>query len=119
MDVANGVSIVSGDQILPYLAIAFNADRIGQGSAEDGVLDKNGKLIPRITHGNFDDIRIHLGGSASTDVTGGMLGKVNELLELCRARSVTAYIFNANVDGNVLNFLNGEEIGTSIANYHE
>jgi len=115
MDTTKGVSIVSGDQILPYLALALDADRIGLGSAEEGVLDENGVPIPHITHDNFNDIRACLGGSASTDVTGGMFGKVNELLEMCRGRSMTAYIFNAKVSGNVLNFLNGKEIGTAIS----
>ncbi len=115
MDTTKGVSIVSGDQVLPYLALAFDADRIGLGSAEDGVLDENEKPLPLITRDNFDAIKACLGGSASTDVTGGMLGKVNELLDMCHGRSMTAYVFNAKVDGNVLTFLNGNEIGTAIS----
>lgn len=115
MDTTKGVSIVSGDQVLPYLALAFDADRIGLGSAEDGVLNENGKPIPLITEDNFDDIKSCLGGSASTDVTGGMFGKVRELLDMCHGRSMTSYIFNAKIDGNVLNFLSGKEIGTAIS----
>ncbi|WP_300609060.1 isopentenyl phosphate kinase [Methanohalophilus sp.] len=115
MDSTKGVSIVSGDQVLPYLALAFGAGRIGLGSAEDGVLDENGNPIPLITNDNFDYIKACLGGSACTDVTGGMLGKVRELLDMCHGRSMTSYIFNAKVAGNVLNFLNGEEIGTAIS----
>lgn len=116
MDTQKGVSIISGDQIVPYLALALGAERIGLGSAEEGVLDENGSPIPFITHDNFDEIRVSLGGSASTDVTGGMLGKVTELLDMCRGRPLTAYIFNAKVNGNVRNFLSGKDIGTAISN---
>jgi isopentenyl phosphate kinase len=115
MDTLKGVSIVSGDQLVSYLAVVLKAGRIGLGSAEDGVLDGKGVPVPRITPSNFGQIRAALGGSASTDVTGGMLGKVTELLDMCRGRPLTAYIFNAKVKGNISNFLSGKAIGTAIS----
>ncbi len=114
MDHVRGVSIVSGDQIVPYLAERFSASRIGLGSAANGVVDDDGKTISRIDTGNFDNIKSFLGGSAGTDVTGGMLGKVLELLDLGTRAGSTSYIFNATISGNVSRFLNGENIGTSI-----
>ncbi|MEA1984050.1 MAG: isopentenyl phosphate kinase [Euryarchaeota archaeon] len=114
MDPVLGVSIVSGDQIVPYLGAALGASRIGVGSAEDGVLDSQGYTVADITLDNFDQVKRHIGASQSTDVTGGMLGKVLELLELCRTSGTTSYIFNAGVGGNVLSFLRGENIGTAI-----
>ena len=42
-------------------------------------------LIPEITPGRWDAIRTVLGGSHGTDVTGGMLGKVAEMLALVQA----------------------------------
>ena len=49
--------------------------RLGLGSAEDGVLDNNGKPILEITLRPLRLSSTHK-GSGSTDVTGGMLGKV-------------------------------------------
>jgi len=114
MDIELGTSVLSGDQIVPYLAIQMKASRIGIGSAEEGVLDDRGEVIPIINNGNFDKIKAYLGGSANTDVTGGMLGKVLELLELSEQSNSTSYIFNAGNTGNISEFLNGKNIGTAI-----
>ena len=114
MDTKLGTSVLSGDQIVPYLAVQLDGARIGIGSAKDGVLDDTDAPIPTITHSNFKDIEKHIGGSESTDVTGGMLGKVDELLKLCETSSITSYIFNAGKSGNVSRFLGGENIGTAI-----
>ncbi|MEZ5334959.1 MAG: isopentenyl phosphate kinase [Methanolobus sp.] len=114
MDTESGTSVLSGDQIVPYLAIQMKASRIGIGSAEEGVLDNNGGVIPEISNANFDEIKEYLGGSANTDVTGGMLGKVLELLNLSEQSNGTSYIFNAGNAGNVSGFLNGNNIGTAI-----
>ncbi|MCD4702982.1 MAG: isopentenyl phosphate kinase family protein [Methanosarcinaceae archaeon] len=114
MDHVRGTTVVSGDQIVPYLAAVLGASRIGVGSAEDGVLDSQGYTVADITLDNFDQVKQYIGASQSTDVTGGMRGKVLELLELCRTSGTTSYIFNAGVCGNVLSFLRGENIGTAI-----
>lgn len=115
MDTELGTSVLSGDQIVPYLAIQMKASRIGIGSAEEGVLDNNGEVIPNISNDNFSKIKEYLGGSANTDVTGGMLGKVLELLNLSERSNSTSYIFNAGNTGNVSVFLNGNNIGTAIS----
>jgi isopentenyl phosphate kinase len=92
----------------------MKASRIGIGSAEEGVLDDKGGVIPQINNENFDEIKAYLGGSANTDVTGGMLGKVLELLELSEQSNSTSYIFNAGNTGNISDFLSGKNIGTAI-----
>ncbi|MDO9517167.1 MAG: isopentenyl phosphate kinase [Methanosarcinaceae archaeon] len=114
MDTKLGTSVLSGDQIVPYLAVQFGGARIGIGSAKDGVLDDVGATIPTITTSNYKDVKKHIGESESTDVTGGMLGKVGELLKLCETSSITSYIFNAGKSGNISKFLGGEDIGTAI-----
>jgi len=116
MDTERGISILSGDQIVPYLAVQLGpgAVRIGIGSVEEGVLDNEGNTVAVITSANFKDVKSYIGASGNTDVTGGMLGKVNELLKLCETSSTTSYIFNAVTAGNVSRFLNGENIGTAI-----
>lgn len=81
-----GLSILSGDQLTPYLAKALKASRIIFATDVGGVYDrdpkedKNAKLIKEITSANIDSISIS--GSKATDVTGGMYGKIKELLDL-------------------------------------
>ena len=114
MDTKRGACILSGDQSLPYVAAALKAKRVGLGSATDGVLDSAGKTIPKITPKTFDSVKQHIGGSAGTDVTGGMFGKVLEILDLAQKTGIESCIFNANKPGNVSAYLNGEVIGTII-----
>ncbi len=114
MDLELGACVLSGDQIVPYLAKELGITRLGLGSAENGVLDKDGKTVPEITPGKFEYFKQYIRGSESTDVTGGMLGKVQELLELSEMSCITSYIFNAGKENNIYRFLNGESIGTRI-----
>ncbi|WP_342304368.1 isopentenyl phosphate kinase [Methanolobus sp. ZRKC5] len=115
MDTELGTSVLSGDQIVPYLAIQMKASRIGIGSAEEGVLDNKNEVIPHISNENFNEVKEYLGESSNTDVTGGMLGKVLELLNLSEQSSSTSYIFNAGNSGNISDFLKGQNIGTAIS----
>lgn len=114
MDTVKGTSVISGDQIVPYLAVHMEASSIGIGSIKDGVLDDKGNLLKIITHENFKNVKNYIGSSEGTDVTGGMLGKVTELLELNEITGSTSYIFNAGKPGNVSMFLQGNGIGTSV-----
>ena len=115
MDLELGACVLSGDQIVPYLAKKLGITRLGLGSAEDGVLDKDGKPLPEITPEKFENFKHYIRGSESTDVTGGMLGKVQELLELSKTSCITSCIFNAGKADNIHRFLNGESIGTRIS----
>jgi len=115
MDLELGACVLSGDQIVPYLAKELGITRLGLGSAENGVLDKDGKTVPEITPEKFENFKHYIRGSESTDVTGGMLGKVQELLELSKTSCITSYIFNAGKKEDVYRFLNGESVGTRIS----
>ena len=112
MDIETGASIVSGDQLATYLAVRFKAARVGLGTAVDGVL-ADGAVIPLITRANFESVRSHIQGSAGTDVTGGMLGKVLELLAI--EIDINSYIFNASKEDVIAGFLSGDEPGTRVA----
>lgn len=80
VDAGRGVSIVSGDELVVALARALAADRVGLCSAVPGVLDDGGEVIPELSAmADVDDV---LDGAGSTDVTGGMAGKVRALLDL-------------------------------------
>ncbi len=87
-DTTLGMSVCSGDQIVAYLG--KKAERIVVGTNVDGVM-ADGKVVPLITSQNFAKYEAHLGASGSPDVTGGMAGKIKELL----AGKVSAYVVNA------------------------
>lgn len=114
VDTARGIDVLSGDQLVTYLAKALGAKTVGIGTNVDGVYTKDFKIIRAITPSNLDEIRESLAGSGGVDVTGGMLGKVMELVELANA-GIPSFVFNAERPGNVMRFLKGENIeGTLI-----
>jgi isopentenyl phosphate kinase len=107
MDGVRGVSIVSGDQLVVYLARALGIRRIGLATDVAGVLDGD-RVIPEITPGSAGSLSI--GVSRHTDVTGGMEGKVRELLDLARDGTSPA-IFHADRIGD---FLDGRPHGGTV-----
>lgn len=100
-----GVTIVSGDELVTSVARQLDADSVGFCSTVPGVLDEDDAVIPEIT--SYESVADVLGESESTDVTGGMAGKVAALLEL----GAPASIFGPN---DVTAFLDGENPGTKI-----
>ncbi|GAA0202108.1 isopentenyl phosphate kinase [Haladaptatus pallidirubidus] len=100
-----GVTVVSGDELVVSVARHLDADRVGFCSTVPGVLDENDDVIPEITA--YEAVADVLGESESTDVTGGMAGKVRSLLEL----GASASIFSPD---DVSSFLDGETPGTRI-----
>ncbi|MFA5108225.1 MAG: isopentenyl phosphate kinase [Candidatus Micrarchaeia archaeon] len=97
-----GISVCSGDQMIAYLA--SEAEFVVLGTDVDGILAGE-KVIERIEESNFEEIKKHIKESGSPDVTGGMLGKINEM----RKAGGTYYIVNANFAKRVENILNGKK----------
>ncbi|MCK9579090.1 MAG: isopentenyl phosphate kinase [Methanoregula sp.] len=104
MDLARGACIVSGDQLVRYLAVKLSIRRVGLATDVPGVLDE-GHVVPRITKSTVLDL--HIGISKHTDVTGGMRGKIDELLGLADA-GIGSDIFHVSRVGD---FLNGKPHG--------
>jgi len=100
-----GVTVLSGDEIVADLAGTLDADRIGLCSAVPGVLDSGGEVIDRIEE--YDAVADALGGGEATDVTGGMAGKVRTLLDL----DTPAWVFDLDC---LAAFLGGGSPGTRI-----
>lgn len=100
-----GVTVLSGDEIVAYLADALPADRVGLCSTVPGVLDASGAVVDRIER--FEDIAEAVGASDDTDVTGGMAGKVRRLLDL----QVAAHVFGPD---ELATFLAGGAPGTRL-----
>ncbi|HDD46209.1 MAG TPA: isopentenyl phosphate kinase family protein [Candidatus Aenigmarchaeota archaeon] len=118
-DEGQGCSILSGDQIISYLAIKLKASRVLHATDVDGIYTKDpkkhrdAKLIREINADNFKDVVKMLSGSSAVDVTGGMALKVSELVGLAK-RGIEAVIFNGKIKGNIKNALEGRYVGTVI-----
>jgi len=104
MDLARGACIVSGDQLVRYLALALRIPCVGLATDVPGVLDGD-RVVPKITRGTMQEI--HIGSSNHTDVTGGMSGKISELIELADA-GIGSDIFHVS---RVSDFLCGNDHG--------
>jgi isopentenyl phosphate kinase len=72
-----GGTVASGDDLVVALAAALDAERVGVCSTVPGVLD-DGAVVPEIH--SYKSVADVLGDSETTDVTGGMAGKVRSLL---------------------------------------
>lgn len=108
MDSARGIDILSGDQLVVHLAKALNPDRVGIGTNVDGVYAKDFKIIREISPANLDSVREALAGSGGVDVTGGMYGKIIELIDLATS-GIQSRVFNAEKPGNVVRFLQDKQ----------
>ncbi|GAB3418961.1 isopentenyl phosphate kinase [Haloparvum alkalitolerans] len=100
-----GVTVLSGDEIVVALAEGLAADRVGVCSTVPGVLDADDAVIPVID--DFDAVADVLGASDATDVSGGMAAKVRELLAL----EAPAFVFGPD---ELSAFLSGGDPGTRI-----
>lgn len=120
VDSEKGFAILSGDQLVSSLATRVGADHIIIGVDVDGLysadpkIDPSAYLIQRITLQELKKLQHKIGEANVTDVTGGMLGKVLELMPAVK-QGVHATIVNATKPNNVYKALKGEKVvGTTI-----
>jgi len=120
LDLEKGFAILSGDQIAALLAVRLGAERIIMGVDVDGLytedpkLNPSARLIQHLTIKDLEEIWRGIRGSSSPDVTGGMMGKILELIPPIK-RGAKALIVNALKPRNVYKALKGEPgIGTEI-----
>jgi isopentenyl phosphate kinase len=99
--------ILSGDQLVVYLANALGAEVVAFGTNVDGVLDSEGQVMRQFQISG--DLANHQVGHV--DVTGGMLGKLREIARLKNLRT-RVHIFN--LETHLAQFLAGDEPGTRI-----
>lgn len=88
LDKKTGGSVCSGDQIVSYLG--KTAKRIIFAGNVDGVM-VNGKVVEKINNLNMKHVEKYLMISDAPDITGGMAGKVREIIRMKRP----AFIVNA------------------------
>jgi isopentenyl phosphate kinase len=111
------MAVLSGDQIIKYLAENLKPEKVVLGSDVDGIYNKDPKkysdacLLKVVTsHNDLESAD----STQTVDVTGGMGGKLNELLELTKI-GIESEIINACHDNNIKRALKGEKgIGTLI-----
>ena len=120
LDSDKGFAILSGDQLVSSLATQLAAERIIVGVDVDGLYtsdpkkDKTAKLIQHITLQELKNMQHKIRGTTVIDVTGGMLGKISELIPAVEAR-ISVLIVNASKPDNVYKALKGKKVvGTSI-----
>ena len=112
------ICVISGDQLIQYLAVNLNPDRVILGTDVDGVYSKNPKthddaiFFDRFS--SLEDLDT-LEGTTNVDVTGGMIGKIKELLYLADL-GIESKIINAEVKDNIFKVLEDEDVkGTVIS----
>jgi isopentenyl phosphate kinase len=100
-----GVTVLSGDEIVGSLARSLHATSVGLCSTVPGVLDEHDEVIDRVS--SVEEVRDVLGTSDATDVSGGMARKVRTLLDLDQPAS----IFDP---ADLGPFLRGDQPGTTV-----
>jgi isopentenyl phosphate kinase len=117
-DRARGGTILSTEDLFAYLAVELCPRRVLLAGLEPGVwadYPNCVELVTEITPGDLGDVMDSIGASAAPDVTGGMLSKVNQSLELVqRIPGLEVYIFSGEEPGAVERALLGEPLGTAI-----
>lgn len=118
-DIARGATIVSTEDVFEYLAAEIKPSRILLAGEVEGVfasarmtpaakraVQPAGPVIDLITPANIDRYQAALGGSHGTDVTGGMIAKVNQMLKLVAQQpSINVKIFSGAKAGNLQRLL--------------
>jgi len=120
LDNNTGFTILSGDQLIAVLATKFNAEKIIIGADVDGLYtadpktNSSAQLVPHITLRKLKALLHNIEEAKVTDVTGGMLGKILELIPAIDV-GIQAVIVNAAKEDNVYKALKGERVvGTLI-----
>jgi len=119
-DTELGFTILSGDQLVSFLAVRFNAKNILIGVDVDGLYDadpkKNAeaKMFDRLTLDELKNVKGLIGGSTAYDVTGGMSSKIAELMPAVE-HGIPVLIFNAAKPKYIYKVLKGDRVkGTVI-----
>jgi isopentenyl phosphate kinase len=115
-DLTLGGTILSTEDLFVHLAHFLYPDRILLAGRVEGVyadFPVNQQLLPHLSA--YSDSSAFLQGSASQDVTGGMVTKVQAMQALCQELpGLSIQIFSAVSPGALRRALDGDAIGTTI-----
>ena len=119
-DISLGASVVSGDQIAVNLAMAFHAHTVIFGTDVDGLftadpkLDHKARLISTLDITKLQEWARKAGPASAPDASGGMKGKLTEVLPAVRA-GIRVVIVNLNHPERLRKAMAGEPVkGTTI-----
>lgn len=119
MDDQMGGTIFSTEELFSWLALQLHPARILLGGLEHGVWKDFpicSDLIREIDPHEFLTSTTSISGSKSTDVTGGMLSKVQSMCRLVNQQpNLEVDIFSASQPGNIYGSLLGDHAGTRIS----
>lgn len=119
LDSELGFTILSGDQLISVLATKFNAERIIVGVDVDGLYDddpkfkKTAKMFKHLTLEELKRLQSKLGKPTAWDVTGGMFGKMTELLPVIE-QGIPVTIVNATKPNYIYKVLKGEKVKSTL-----
>lgn len=117
-DDQRGGAILSTEDLFMHLAHHLKPARLLLAGIEPGVwadYPACTRYLPEITPDSFKEVRQSLGGSAAVDVTGGMLSKVKQSLDLVTALpGLEVLVFTGEKAGNLAGALKGHRLGTRI-----
>lgn len=115
MDLKKGIDILSGDQIITYLAKMLRPSKVIFLMDVDGIYDgkpDEGSLIWELKVREIDRLIERLSGSAGIDVTGGIANKLRETKEIAQFSEV--WFVNGKVSGRLSGAIIGGGTGTKI-----
>ncbi|MFB6143740.1 MAG: isopentenyl phosphate kinase [Candidatus Nanohaloarchaea archaeon] len=99
----NGFSVISGDELVAMIEKRFSTGNAGFCISEEGVLNREAEVVERISSLK----ELHSMENDCADVTGGIEGKVQEVLE----KKVRARIFGRE---ELKSFFRGQNPGTLV-----
>jgi isopentenyl phosphate kinase len=111
-----GVTIVSTEEALRYIAEKLKPEKVILGADIDGVFTanpkivKDAKLIKEINGENIDEALKGAGISTKIDVTGGMKSKLQYSYEMAKSCNTVCQIVNIGVPGRLYSAIIGEEV---------
>jgi isopentenyl phosphate kinase len=118
-DRVKGGTIFSTEELFEHLARELHPRRILLAGLEDGVyadFPARREKVRELTRMSYNQIRQGVGSSQGADVTGGMLSKVEQMLNLAEEiPDLSIQIFSGEKKGNLEKALKGAHIGTIIS----
>ena len=113
-----GGTIISTEEIFFHLLHILQPCKILLAGIEPGIwqdFPAQERIIHKITPQTFPAIAKHLGAALATDVTGGMLSKVETMISVVnRFPGIEIQIFSGLVAGNISKAILGQTVGTTI-----
>jgi isopentenyl phosphate kinase len=124
VDRARGCTIWSTEEVLSFFAQRFqekgwNVQQIIHVTEVEGFYDHNGKVIRHLDDHVWPDLKSAVTATRGFDVTGGMLTKVQESLQLAE-KGIDSAIISGLTKDNLYNLLTNKEwVGTRITKYNQ